>query len=155
MVNSQPDRTLQTRSDLLNALWYFQDTFGYIRDEDVAFCAKRLHVSKVEIEGIVSFYHFFHRKSAGKFTIYLNNSTISQGKDFDAVKEALERVTGARFGGVDPTGTFGLFETSCIGLSDLETSVLDQFSPFYPFECRKGGSCNRTIENGCIAHRHL
>ncbi len=41
-----------------------------------------------------------------------------------AVREALERETGAQFGGTDPSGTFGLYTTPCIGLSDQEPAML-------------------------------
>jgi [NiFe] hydrogenase diaphorase moiety large subunit len=38
--------------------------------------------------------------------------------------------TGAPLNGVDPSGQFGLFETACIGLSDLEPAALIDFHPF-------------------------
>jgi [NiFe] hydrogenase diaphorase moiety large subunit len=125
------DNTRQLkRTSLLDQLWEFHDKKGYLWDEDVDSLAEKLGISSIELEGVVSFYHFFHRKPTGKFTIYLNNSIVSEIKGFRRVKEALEKATGARFGSVDPTGTFGLFETSCIGLSDQEPAALINFHPF-------------------------
>ena len=43
---------------------------------------------------------------------------------YHEVLAALEHETGARFGGVDASGTFGLFDTPCIGLSDQEPAML-------------------------------
>ena len=116
--------------ELLNHLWEYQNRHGYIRDEDVETCSSLFGMSKVEVEGVISFYHFFHRRPAGQFIIYLNNSIVSEFKGFQRVREAFERETGARFGEADPSGMFGLFETSCIGLSDQEPAALINFHPF-------------------------
>jgi len=116
--------------ELLNILWEYQNRHGYIRDEDIEQCSRRLDISKTELEGVISFYHFFHRQPSGKFTIYLNNSIVSEFNGFHRVREAFERETGARFGEVDPSGLFGLFETPCIGLSDQEPAALINFHPF-------------------------
>ncbi len=119
---------LQTQ--LMDHLWELQLKGGYINDEDVKRLAHQFNLSETEVEGVVSFYHFFHRKPTGKYTIYLNNSIVADIKGFGRIKETLERETGAVFGSVDRTGTFGLFLTPCIGLSDQEPSALINFYPF-------------------------
>lgn len=117
------------RSQLLNALWAMHDVKGYLSDEDIAQLATLFNVSAVEIEGVVSFYHFFHRKPSGRFTIYLNNSIMSDLHGYEEVKETFERETGARAGHVSHNGLFGFYETSCIGLSDQEPAALINFCP--------------------------
>ncbi len=82
------------------------------------------------MEGVATFYHFFHQQPVGKHTIYLNNSILSELKGFERIKESFERETGARIGSTDPTGTFGLYATPCIGLSDQEPAALIDFYPF-------------------------
>ncbi len=124
------NRLRHDRTQILNYLWELQDDKGYISDSDVSRLSRELNFSVVEVEGILSFYHFFHRTPTGKFLIYLNNSMVSEIMGFEKVKEAFEKETGAKFGGVDPTGTFSLFETSCIGLSDQEPAALINFQPF-------------------------
>jgi [NiFe] hydrogenase diaphorase moiety large subunit len=118
------------RYELLDKLWDIQDRYGYIRNEDVKKLSSNLGISQIDLEGVISFYHFFKREPAGKYTIYLNNSILSEFAGFSKIKTSLERETGARFGQVDPSGTFGLFETSCIGLSNLEPSALINLRPF-------------------------
>lgn len=118
------------RSELLDYLWRVQNEHGYIRSEDVTACSRALGISAIELEGVISFYHFFARRPAGKFTIYLNRSIVAECKGYERIKEAFERATGARMNGVDPSGQFGLFETACIGLSDLEPAALINFQPF-------------------------
>ncbi|MCP5042504.1 MAG: NADP oxidoreductase, partial [bacterium] len=118
------------RTELLGRLWAVQNKHGYIRREDIAACSSALDISIVEVEGVISFYHFFSRKPVGKFTIYLNKSIVSECKGFERIREAFETATGAAMNGVDPSGQFGLFETACIGLSDLEPAALIDFLPF-------------------------
>ena len=118
------------RSRLLTRLWGFQNKFGFISDNAISEIAQKLRVSKIEIEGVISFYHFFHRQPTGKYIIYLNNSIISEFKDFEQVKVAFEKETGCTFGNYCNNPLFSLFETSCIGLSDQETAALINFYPF-------------------------
>ncbi|MBI5371954.1 MAG: NAD(P)H-dependent oxidoreductase subunit E [Sphingobacteriales bacterium] len=121
----EPRQTL-----LLNQLWELQLANGFINDAAIKTLATRFNLSDVEVEGVVSFYHFFHRKPTGKYSIYLNNSIIADLKGFQRIRETFERETGASFGSVDRTGTFGLFLTPCIGLSDQEPAALINFYPF-------------------------
>ena len=118
------------RPQLLNAIWAMHDVKGFLDDNDIAQLSTLFGVSAVEIEGVVSFYHFFHRKPSGRHTIYLNNSILSEFSGFEEVKRAFEKETGAALGKVDPTGNFGFYETSCIGLSDQEPAALIDFCPF-------------------------
>jgi len=118
------------RTELLGSLWKVQNKRGYIRRKDIEDCSRALNISAVEVEGVVSFYHFFSRKPVGKFTIYLNKSIVSECKGFERIREAFESATGATMNGVDPSGQFGLFETPCIGLSDQEPAALINFFPF-------------------------
>ena len=75
------------RTGLLSRLWEFQNNYGYISENAITEIAQELNVSKIEIEGVISFYHFFHRQPTGKYIIYLNNSIISEFKDLRLKKE--------------------------------------------------------------------
>ena len=118
------------RSALLSELWQIQLNEQHISKESIKNLALTYQLSEIEVEGVASFYHFFHRQPAGKHTIYLNNSIISELKGFERIKETFERETGARTGFTDPSGTFGLYATPCIGLSDQEPAALIDFCPF-------------------------
>ena len=118
------------RTSLMDVLWDIQKKRRYISHDDKTKIAKEFNISRMELEGVISFYHFFHRKNAGKYTIYLNCSTISKLHHYQAVKEAFEEEIGIKIGNVTPDKLFGFFKTSCIGLSDQESSALINFYPF-------------------------
>ncbi len=125
------------RSRLLNQLWNLQLEKGFIPQEAMKRLAAEYQVSEIEIQGTVSFYHFFHQQPAGRFTIYLDNSIIAEHKGYARIKEAFEKETGAFIGSTDRTGTFGLFNTPCIGLSDQSPAALINFYPFTNLNSQK------------------
>ena len=115
---------------LLDCLWQFQRAKGFISDDDVEHCAKSFGVSAIEVEGVLSFYHFFSRKPRGEFTVYLNSSIIAETRGIRRIREAFERETGSQFNDDEVTDRFGLYDTPCIGLSDQEPAALINFYPF-------------------------
>ena len=137
-----------SRSRLLGELWHCRQTEGYISDAAVARLAQAHHLAAIEVEGVASFYHFFHRSPGGKHTVYLNNSIISETKGFESIKNAFEKETGARIGTVDPSGKFGLFTTPCIGLSDQEPAALIDFCPFVNLDAEKVKNIVQQLKQG-------
>jgi len=136
------------RSRLLAHLWEFQNNEGYISDKAIFELSQKLRVSKNEIEGVVSFYHFFHRQPTGKYIIYLNNSILSEFKGFKKVKAAFEFETGCTFGKYGQSKLFSLFETSCIGLSDQECAALINFHPITHLTPESVKSIVNQLKNG-------
>jgi [NiFe] hydrogenase diaphorase moiety large subunit len=123
-------QTYAKKSTLMDVLWDIQKKRRHISHDDKTKIAKAFNISRMELEGVISFYHFIHRKHAGKYTIYLNCSTISKLHDYQAVKEAFEEALGIKIGNVTKDNLFGFFKTSCLGLSDQETSALINFHAF-------------------------
>ena len=135
------------RTYLLNKLWEYQHKFGFVSNEAVAEISKLLNVSNIEIESVISFYHFFHKKPTGKHTIYLNNSIISEIKGFKEVKATFEKETGCTFNEIG-NSEFSLFETSCIGLNDQEPAALINFHPFTDLTPKKVKLIIQKLRNG-------
>jgi [NiFe] hydrogenase diaphorase moiety large subunit len=118
------------RSKLLSQLWQLQEEERCISPEQIKNLSLLHQLSDIEVEGVSTFYHFFHQQPAGKHTIYINNSIIAELKGYERIRETFERETGARLGSADPSGMFGLYATPCIGLSDQEPAALIDFYPF-------------------------
>jgi len=123
-------KTPPPKSSLMDILWDIQKKRRYIAPDDMTKIANEFKISRIELEGIVSFYHFYHRSHADNYTIYLNNGIVSKQHNYDAVKKAFEKELGVSMGQTTDDKMFGLFETSCIGLSDQETSALINFQAF-------------------------
>ncbi|MEK6781417.1 MAG: NAD(P)H-dependent oxidoreductase subunit E [Bacteroidota bacterium] len=136
------------RSGLLSELWRLQLLNKHISRESIKSLARQHELAEIEVEGVTSFYHFFHQKPAGKHTVYINNSIISELKGFERIRETLERETGAHLNSVDPSGTFGLFATPCIGLSDQEPAALIDFYPFTNLNALKAKEIIQKLKQG-------
>ena len=136
------------QTQMMNRLWEYQLENGYISDENISKLAKTYRLSEIEVEGVVSFYHFFHRKPTGKYTIYVNDSIVAEHSGYKRIIETFERETGAAIGSVDRTGTFGIFKTPCIGLSDHEPSALINFYPFTHLNTMKVKDIIARLKNG-------
>lgn len=137
-----------TRSGLLSALWQEQLQHQCINRSARLALASQYQLSEIELEGVATFYHFFHQEPTGKHTIYLNNSIISELRGYDRIRETFERETGAHLNSVDPTGTFGLFQTPCIGLSDQEPAALIDFYPFTNLNALKVKDIIQKLKHG-------
>jgi [NiFe] hydrogenase diaphorase moiety large subunit len=119
------DRYGRSRTRLLDMLWEIHDSWGYLPGDVVEKLADGLGTTAGDINETASFYHLFHSEPGARHRIYLADTVVGSMRGLAAVREALERETGARFGGgPDPTGTFELRDTACIGLSDQEPALL-------------------------------
>jgi [NiFe] hydrogenase diaphorase moiety large subunit len=118
------------RSQLMDILWDVQRRKGQIDSDDMGKIAQAFNMSRTELEGIITFYHFFSRTSRGKYTIYLNDSIIADHSGRIGIQRAFEEALGIQIGRVTEDKMFGLYRTACIGLSDQEPSCLINFYPF-------------------------
>ncbi|CAN5593216.1 NADH-quinone oxidoreductase subunit NuoF [soil metagenome] len=111
------------RTALLDILWDVQRNYGYIPAAAAPMIGDRLGLAPGDVMETATFYHFFHTTASGQYRIYLAETVIAKIRGYQQVYEALERETGARFGG-QASERFGLFETACIGVSDHEPAML-------------------------------
>jgi len=101
-----------------------QFDLGFVSDEAAQHISESLGLSKADVNGIVSFYHFFSREPRGKYTVYLNNSAVAEMKGRDSVARAFEQAAGCSFGETTFDGLIGLYDTSDIGMNDQEPAAL-------------------------------
>ncbi|MEX2602978.1 MAG: NAD(P)H-dependent oxidoreductase subunit E [Gracilimonas sp.] len=109
---------------LMDILIDIQSCDNYISDEAIGKIADGLKLSKADVEQTRSFYHFFSNKPTGKYSIFLNTSVNSYMKGRDAIAKTFEKEAGTPFNSVTRDGLIGLFDTSCIGMSDQEPAAI-------------------------------
>ncbi|PWU20298.1 MAG: NADP oxidoreductase [Bdellovibrio sp.] len=118
------------RGRLLDILWAAQKKAGFVTAEEIHVLAENLHCSPADLTEVQSFYHFFRCKPSGRHQIYLDNSVISEFAGMPEVRRAFEKELGVKVGGVSVDGSVGLFETSCIGMSDQAPAALIDLVPY-------------------------
>ncbi len=144
----EKQNNLPSRNYLMSILWDIQKKRRFISRDAITKIAQEFGMSRMELEGVITFYHFFHRTDCGKNTIYLNNSIISKHAGMDKIKTAFEKTIGIQTGKVTDDKMFGLFETACIGLSDQEPACLINFQPFTNLTPNKVKEIISQIKNG-------
>ncbi len=111
------------KTRLMDILLEVQKSYGFISDEAVEEIAQSLSISTSEVEETLTFYHFFTKESKGEYTVYLNESIMSELAGREEVVKAF-REQGVKEGEVTEDGLIGLFPTACIGMSDQEPAAL-------------------------------
>jgi len=101
-----------------------QSALGWVPPDAVAEIAEGLGVSRVDVEGVATFYHFFSSAPAGRYAVYLNTNFVAGMKGRAEVAAAFEKEAGCRFGETTADGRIGLHATSCIGMNDQEPSAI-------------------------------
>ncbi len=109
---------------MLDVIRDVQAELGQVAEEAIAEIAKEMNVSAVDVEGVVTFYHFFSKTPVGKYAVYLNNSAVAVMMGCAEVAKAFEKEAGCKFGEVTSDGKIGLHYTADIGMNDQEPAAI-------------------------------
>ena len=103
------------RSAMIPMLLYAQDEIGAVTPELVAEVARRLNVTPLQVEEVLSYYSMLHRKPLGKAHVQIctNISCLLTGGE-DLWHHACARL-GIGHKEVTPDGQISLEEVECIG----------------------------------------
>ena len=109
---------------LLIVLHQVQEAFGYIPAEAVPVIANVLNLSRAEVHGVVTFYHFFRVKPAGRHTVQVCRAESCQAMNGDALAEHARRRLGVDFDETTPDGQFSLLPVFCLGNCACSPAVM-------------------------------
>lgn len=112
------------KTRLIDIVRDVQKQLGHVSPESIAKIAALLDLSRVEVEGVATFYHFFSTSPAGTYTVYLNDNIVADMKGRARIAAAFENEAGVKFGETTADGLIGLAKTSCIGMNDQEPSAI-------------------------------
>jgi formate dehydrogenase subunit gamma len=101
---------------LLPILHAVQKDFGFIPEAAVPQIAKGLGLSKAEVHGVVSFYHDFREKPAGRHVLKLCRAEACQAVGADRVAGAVKAALGIDWHETTPDGRVTLEPVFCLGL---------------------------------------
>lgn len=101
---------------LLPILHAIQEAFGHIPEAAVPQIARALMLSKAEVHGVVSFYHDFREKPAGRHVLKLCRAEACQTMGADAVADRIRRALGIGWHETTPDGRVTLEPVFCLGL---------------------------------------
>jgi formate dehydrogenase subunit gamma len=100
---------------LLPILHGVQNTLSYIPSESVPEIAKALNLSRAEVHGVISFYHYFRATPPGKYTIHLCRAESCQSMGGKQLENHVKTRLGIDFHETTEDGKFTLEPVYCLG----------------------------------------
>jgi formate dehydrogenase subunit gamma len=92
-----------------------QDQFGYVPEDAVPVIAQVLNLSRAEVHGVVTFYHFFRTEPPGLHTLYLCRAEACQSMGARALETYARTKLKVDFHQTTADGRFSLEPVYCLG----------------------------------------
>src|SRR5262252_7349274 len=108
-------RLKDTPGALIPILHAIQDALGYIPPAAVPLIADGLNLSRAEVHGVISFYHYFRDTKPGRHTIHLCRAEACQSMNQKATETHAKQKLGVEFHGTSSDGAFTLEPVYCLG----------------------------------------
>jgi formate dehydrogenase subunit gamma len=100
---------------LLPILHGIQDALGFVPPEATTEIAKALNLSRADVHGVVSFYHYFRTKPPGRHTVFVCRAESCQAMGADRLVEHAKKKLGVDFHQTTADGKFTLEPIYCLG----------------------------------------
>jgi formate dehydrogenase subunit gamma len=100
---------------LLPVLHGVQAALGYVPEEAIPLIAREMNLSRADVHGVVTFYHFFRSHPAGKRTIYLCRAESCQAMGGAKLEQHIKQRLGVGFHETTTDGAWTLEPVYCLG----------------------------------------
>ena len=108
-------RMANTEGALLPILHAIQSVEGYVPAEVVPRIADALNLSRAEVHGVISYYHHFRQKPAGKVVVQICRAEACQAVGADAFAQEAVKALGCDFHETSKDGAITLEPVYCLG----------------------------------------
>jgi NADH-quinone oxidoreductase subunit E len=121
LLNSYPPG--RQRSALVPMLLYAQDELGHISDELIEEIAKRVGVTPLAVNEVLSYYSMLHKKPLGKFHVQVCTNISCLLMDGDKLWDHACKRLGIGHKEVTADGQISLEEVECMGACSWAPAV--------------------------------
>jgi len=109
------DKLKDTPGGLLPILHAVQDAFGFVPETAVPVIAKALNLSRADVHGVLSFYHYFRETPPGRHVIHLCRAEACQSMGARRLEAHAKTRLGVDFHETSRDGGFTLEPVYCLG----------------------------------------
>lgn len=109
---------------LLPVLHGIQDALGFVPKDAVPVVAKALNLSRAEVHGVVSFYHWYRTEQPGEHVIHLCRAEACQAVGGRALETHVKTRLGIDFHETSADGRYTLEPAYCLGNCAVGPSLL-------------------------------
>jgi len=114
----------EAEGPLLPILHGVQEEFGYVPNEALPVIASALNLSRADVHGVMTFYHDFRERPAGRHVLKLCQAESCQSMGSDAVAEKIQNLLGIGFNETAKDGSVTLEPVYCLGLCACSPSAM-------------------------------
>ncbi len=118
------DRLKDKAGALLPILHAIQDELGYVPPASVPVVADRLNLSRAEVHGVISFYHYFRTTPPGRHTLYLCRAEACQSMRQQQLEAHAKRALGVDYHGTTSDGAISFEPVYCLGNCALSPALM-------------------------------
>ena len=109
---------------LIEVLHAIQAQLGYVPPAAVPLVASELNLSRAEVHGVVSFYHYFRSTPPGAHTVSVCRAESCQAVGAEALADHARQRLGVDFHETTPDGRFSLEPVYCLGNCACSPAVM-------------------------------
>lgn len=100
---------------LLPVLHGVQGRLGYVPEDAIALIAREMNLSRADVHGVVTFYHYFRTHPVGKRVIYLCRAESCQAMGAAKLEQHVKQRLGVDFHQTTADGAWTLEPVYCLG----------------------------------------
>jgi formate dehydrogenase subunit gamma len=109
---------------LLPILHAVQNAIGFVPSEAVRLIASELNLSRAEVHGVVTFYHYFRTRRGGRHVVHLCRAEACQALGAAALEAHAKRSLGVDFHATSADGAVTLEPVYCLGNCALGPALM-------------------------------
>jgi len=109
---------------LLPILHAIQNALGYVPPESVPFIARELNLSRAEVHGVITFYHYFRDTPPGRHTLHICRAEACKAMGSDALEAHAKQTLGIDYHENTSDGEFSLEPVYCLGNCACSPSMM-------------------------------
>jgi formate dehydrogenase subunit gamma len=109
---------------LIPILHGVQSALGYIPKDAVPLLASELNITRAEVHGVLTFYHYFRTEPCGRHVLYLCRAEACQSVGAGALEHHAKQTLGIDFHETTSDGSVTLEPVYCLGNCALGPSIL-------------------------------
>jgi formate dehydrogenase subunit gamma len=109
---------------LIELLHAVQAALGYVPEGAVPIVAEALNLSRAEVHGVVTFYHFFRETPPGKHTVHVCRAEACQAMGANGLVAHAKKRLGVDFHETTADGVFSLEPVFCLGNCALSPAAM-------------------------------
>ena len=113
-----------TADTLLPILHAVQDSIGYVPDAVVPVIAQHLNLSRADVHGVLSFYHWFRREKPGRHVMHVCRAEACQARGARTLESHILKVLGVDYHQTTSDGAITLEPVYCLGLCAQGPSLM-------------------------------